>query len=429
MITNERQYRITRSQAEKFREALKHSNELELIRSGIDPVIAAAHKQGLKAQLLELDRALSDYDELRSGERAELVADHIWEIGERLVQARVARGFTQRELAERLNLKEQQVQRYEHERYRTANLERLSAIADALSIEVNIVLQMATSEGGQALHESRSFDPAKLPIREMKRRGWLDEFARESGQLSDSDAERARKFIAEYHGAEGHALHRKNVRSGSTLDEYALLAWKSRVLQKARRSYSTQFTYEPLDAAFVREIVELSQERTGVVESIHALRSRGVIVVFEPHLKGTHLDGAAMLLDGSVPVIGLTLRHDRLDNFWFTLLHEIGHVVCHRHQGLRDGFFDDNSAFSEDALEAEADEFAENALIPSEAWKASFVRFTKSAQEVQQFAKRFKVGDAVVAGRIRRERGYHLFREFIGSGCVRELISDAGLME
>lgn len=432
MITNERQYKITRAQADKFREALDDNNELELIRSGVDPIIAAAHKQGIKIQLNELESALAEYDELRAGERSELVAGRFWEIGERLIQARIIRGLTQRELADRLHLKEQQVQRYEQERYRTANLERLSAIADALSINVHIALQVSSRQQPEP-GKTRSFDPVKLPVRVinvMKRRGWLDEYARDVDNVPSGDNERAAYFISEYQGASGlTALHRMNVRAGSTLDDYALIAWKARVIQKARRLLTPSTTYEPLNASFVREVVEMSQQPDGIVRAVQALRAHGALVVFEPHLSGTHLDGAAMLMDGSIPVIGMTLRHDRLDNFWFTLLHEVGHVILHRHKGLQEGFFDDSSSPSDNILEEEADEFAENALIPTEAWKSSFVRFTKSVREVQQFARRFKIGDSIVAGRIRRERGYNLFNELVGNGCVKSLLANADLME
>lgn len=432
MITNERQYKITRAQAEKFREALDENNDIELIRSGVDPIIAAAHKQGIKVQLNELERALAEYDELRAGERSELVAGQLWEIGERLIQARIVRGLTQRELADRLHLKEQQVQRYEHERYRTANLDRLSAVADALSIKVHVALQVSARLDPQSA-DNRSFDPIKMPLRiinVMKRRGWLDDYARDVDNLPQGDNERAAHFIYEYQGSNGlKALHRMNVRMGSTLDDYALIAWKARVMQKARRLLTPSTTYEPLDASFVRELVEMSQDPAGIVQAVKALRNHGVLVVFEPHLSGTHLDGAAMLMDGNIPVVGMTLRHDRLDNFWFTLLHEIGHVIRHRHQGLQEGFFDDSSSPSDNVLEEEADEFAENALIPTEAWKSSFVRFTNSTREVQQFARRFKIGESIVAGRIRRERGYNLFNELIGNGCVKTILANSDLME
>ncbi|TCS18292.1 XRE family transcriptional regulator [Caulobacter sp. BK020] len=431
MITNERQYRITRAQAEKFQVALGENNELELIRSGVDPIIAAAHKRGLQEQLRELERQLSDYDSLRSGHQSELVADHLWQIGERLIQARVACGLTQRELADRLGVKEQQIQRYEQERYLTANLERLSAMAEALSLSIHVRLQVSVQSTGSPLPDNHRVDASRLPVREMKKRGWLNEFSDEEGDARRSDSDLAALFISRHHGLRGPAaLHRMNVRTGSTLDNHAMVAWKARILQKARQFLQgAPTTFEPLDASFVRELVGLSRSYDGPVRAVHALRERGVVTVFEPHLKGTHLDGAALLLDTATPVIGLTLRFDRLDNFWFTLLHELGHVVLHRDSGLKDGFFDDNTVTSESVAEGEADHFAENALIPDEAWRTSFVKFTKSSSEVQQFAKRYNVGDCVVAGRIRRERGYHLFKDLIGSGCVRELISDAGLME
>src|SRR3546814_7105056 len=62
------------------------------------------------------------------------------------------------------------------------------------------------------------------------------------------------------------------------------------------------------------------------------LNSAGVRVVVERHLPKTYLDGAAMLLDGKDAIIALTLRHDRLDNFWFVLFHELGHIVRHRNR-------------------------------------------------------------------------------------------------
>ena len=421
---------ITRSQADKFRAALSDNNELALIKDGIDPIIAAAHKQGLKELLRELDEALGRYDALRSGSVTALTIDRLGGLGEGLIEARIARGLSQKELGARLGLKEQQIQRYEQERYLTANIERLSQVADALALNVSVHLEMGSMRAVDSPVEERSFDPAKLPVREMKKRGWLEEFSHERPDAPASDKDRALAFVTEFAGVGGViALHRKNVRSGSELNEYALIAWQARVLQKARRLQGSVTHSQPLEASFIKQLVELSQAADGPAKAVRALRERGVLVVFEPHLQGTHLDGAAMLLDGTIPVVGLTLRHDRLDNFWFTLLHEIGHLVRHKEQGLREGFFDDNTVASSEVMETEADEFAENTLIPTEAWKSSFVRFTRSADQVLQFARRFKIGESVVAGRIRRERGYHLFKDLVGSGCVKELISEAHLLE
>jgi len=423
MITNERQYRITRAQIQKFRSAAASRDELELVRSGVDPLIAAAHKEGLKQQLAELEAAAARYEALSTGAVENLVAASFREVGERLIEARIGRGYSQKELADRLGLKEQQIQRYEQERYAGASANRLAEVSEALEISLTVRIDLAPR--APASVEARSFDPARLPVREMAKRGWLAEFADEGANTRASAVERSAAYVAAYGGTDGvGVLHRKKVRVGSTLDEYALLAWKARILQKARGLKQAVGRYEPLDAAFVQELVGYSRDPEGPLRAVEALNEHGVVVVCEPHLKGTHMDGAAMLLEGEVPVIGLTLRYDRLDNFWFTLLHEVGHIVRHREQGLRDGFFDDNTGVSAERVEVEADEFAENALIPTEVWKSSFVRFTRDPEQVAQFAKRQGVAEAIVAGRIRRERGYNLFKDLIGSGCVRSLLAD-----
>src|SRR5215208_5229999 len=73
----------------------------------------------------------------------------------------------------------------------------------------------------------------------------------------------------------------------------------------------------------------------------------------------------------------MTIRFDRIDNFWFVLLHELGHIFLHHSSGLDDGFFDDMDADAETALEQQADDFAYDALIPKELWKTSPARFAK----------------------------------------------------
>jgi HTH-type transcriptional regulator/antitoxin HigA len=174
----------------------------------------------------------------------------------------------------------------------------------------------------------------------------------------------------------------------------------------------------------------LSERADGPQKAVALLRECGVAVVFEEHLPQTHLDGAAMLLDDTIPVIGMTLRLNRLDNFWFVLLHECAHIILHADRGLRDGFFDDEGSPALAAVEKEADEYARNALISSEVWKGSLVRFTASSEQVIQFAKKNKVGVAVVAGRIQRDRqDYTLFSELVGRGEPRKLISAAGYWE
>jgi HTH-type transcriptional regulator / antitoxin HigA len=436
MITNERQYRITKSQAERFRAALRDFNEIDLVKQGVDPVIIAAQRASIEQQLTELEKDIAHYESLRSGRVKRLFPSKITDIGENLIEARISQGLSQKSLAERLGMKEQQVQRYEQERYLSANLIRVAEVAEALQLDLFAFFEAREDtlldKIVPNLKGRIGFDQTKLPVKEMKRRGWLKQIRLPATMESATDEDLATAFVSQaFDSQPAPSLHKQNVRMGSERDPYALLAWKAQVLHKAWRARaSLQLGHEPLDAHAIKRLVTLSAVSDGPLRAVDALREHGVILVFEWHLPSTHLDGAAMLLNGEVPVIGLTLRYDRLDNFWFVLLHEVGHVILHRERGLREGFFDEDQAALENTIETEADEFAQSAFIPKEVWKRSFVRFTASSEQVYRFAAERKVGVAIVAGRIRRERDdYQLFSELVGSGTVRKLLTGAGYWE
>jgi DNA-binding XRE family transcriptional regulator len=135
MIKNEREYRITRAQAQKLEEALS-----ELSRTGGDTrlplILQQAQRDSLQSQLDDLREELSEYEGLRSGKRTVISLDSLEELPRALIQARIAAGLSQRDLAERLGVKEQQIQRYEAADYAGASLERLSAVIRALGARV-----------------------------------------------------------------------------------------------------------------------------------------------------------------------------------------------------------------------------------------------------------------------------------------------------
>ncbi len=431
MITNERQYKITKSEAERFKAALQGFKEIDLIKQGLDPVIVIAQRNSLEQQLKDLQAQVADYEKLRSGRVKRLFPTSIGEIGQTLIEARIARNLSQRELADRLGMKEQQIQRYEQDRYLTANLTRVAEVADALQFDLVAFFESRTDTLLERIAPNLrdGFDISKLPVKEMKKRGWLSQMRLPehlTGPLSDMDL--AAAFVSQAVGS--HALHRQHVRSGSKQDPYSLLAWRARLLQRAK-SLETSNPIRPLETqSLVRSLVGLSTKKNGPVETVELLRQHGIILIIERHLPSTHLDGAAMMVNGDTPIIGLTLRHDRLDNFWFTLLHELGHVFLHRDQGLREGFFDEEGAPSVDKLEKEADSFAESAFITNEVWAKSFVRFTRDKNQVIEFAKNRGISGAVVAGRIRRERkDYTIFSELVGQGELRKMMSSAGYLE
>lgn len=137
MITNQRQYLHTQAQAERFRQALVAPDA-----AGLHPRAARAIRAGVQSQLDDLLAELAEYDALRNGQVVTLEADSIVGIGAALIKARIARQLTQKELAERLQLAEQQIQRYEATRYQGVAAERLQQVADALRLRVHEVFTL-----------------------------------------------------------------------------------------------------------------------------------------------------------------------------------------------------------------------------------------------------------------------------------------------
>lgn len=145
MITNERQYRITKAEAERFEEALARAEEQS---AHLHPRLQQAMREGLESQLQELREQLAEYEALRSGRIAVLELDSLGELPDALVRARISAGLTQRELAGRLGLKEQQVQRYEATRYAGVSLERIQQVVEALGAKIRerIILPSAAED-------------------------------------------------------------------------------------------------------------------------------------------------------------------------------------------------------------------------------------------------------------------------------------------
>jgi HTH-type transcriptional regulator / antitoxin HigA len=223
-------------------------------------------------------------------------------------------------------------------------------------------------------------------------------------------------------GAKSPVLLRASVRGKSDTDVAALQLWHARASQLARqRASRPRRDFDFVDLSWTRDLVKLSPLSDGPRKAIEFLEDRGVCVVCERHLPRTYVDGAAFLVDDR-PVIALSLRFDRLDNFWFTLLHELGHIFLHHANGLEEGFFDDIECDTTDQLEQEADRFASDALIPSELWKTSPARFAKTIDPMRKFARSIGIHEAIVVGRIRRERGYSMYSDFVGQGEVRKLL-------
>jgi HTH-type transcriptional regulator/antitoxin HigA len=427
MITNERQYRITKRQLSSLRRALADFDPKEVAERAGSDVLAAAELNALRSEEASLSSQLREYELLRSGEITQLKASSLGELPSILIRARIAQGLSQRELAELVGVKEQQIQRYESDEYASASLRRLLEIAEALKLSITEVAELKPKSSTAEAVITREIDWSLFPVKEMYRRHWFEGF---SGSLTAA-LEQADTLVSDFVKNErprpSVALYRKRVRAGSSVDGYALLAWECRILSlaaraKLRRSYQDG----SIDTQWIAELARQSGKTDGPLCAKKQLEEAGIALVVEPHLVSTHLDGAALLHDEG-PVIGMTLRYDRLDDFWFVLFHELFHVVKHLRKGRVQGIFDDLDISDIDGVEHETDSLAGEALIPSEEWNRALARYVRSSESVVALASELRISPAIVAGRIRHEAGnYTILNDLVGQGEVRKHFPEAG---
>ena len=133
MITNERQLKITKAQAARFERALAGLAETH---SALSPLLRQAERAALESQRETLLAEIAEYETLRSGKQRVFDASFV-DLPRALVKARIARGLTQKDLAERLGLKEQQIQRYEGTAYAGASVQRVQQVIEALQLQVS----------------------------------------------------------------------------------------------------------------------------------------------------------------------------------------------------------------------------------------------------------------------------------------------------
>lgn len=300
-------------------------------------------------------------------------------------------------------------------------------MARALHRHLGVPAEALLREPATAAEQSLTdIDWRRFPLKEMVKRQWLSDLpdlARRAEELVGDLMERAGG-----RGLTPAALYRKNdrLRTNAKTNRYALQAWCWQVLATANRNPpEAKYTPGSVTLEFLRRVARLSCKEDGPRLAREYLAAHGIPLVIERHLPRTHLDGAALRLGDGRPVVALTLRYDRIDGFWFCLLHELAHVGRHLAHDPGATFADDQSlrtanAATEDRREAEADAWAAEALIPRAVWETSAVRVAPTPLAVTSLAQRLQVHPATIAGRVRYERrNYRLLSQFVGSGQVR----------
>lgn len=256
---------------------------------------------------------------------------------------------------------------------------------------------------------------------EMVELGWL------SGEATKDNDLKTQTIVTLLHGfpQSSPALLRGSldVVEVKKIKDPRLSAWLAYLnWQSTRDKFETPYTQGSVSVETIRQIARLSVHEDGPVRAVKHLRRLGISVHVTRAIPGTRVDGCAFWCLANRPLIGLSLRFDRLDNFWFSLLHECAHVALHV-TGPNQAFADDFSVREDlEDVEVEANLTAADAAIPRAMWKRSEAARWATAANIERVAREAGVHPSIAAGRVRYEKNdYTLFSKLIGQGQAAKL--------
>ncbi len=213
-------------------------------------------------------------------------------------------------------------------------------------------------------------------------------------------------------------------RKSADADEILVALWQAKARAEAEYLCVTEDlpAFTKLTRGQLRDFAQMSVDPQ-VVRQLPAILSKlGIILVYVHALPGMKADGAVFRLSTGQPVVAMSLRFPRLDYFWFTLLHELSHLVLHLSR-LKDPVFFDVEAAEKGLIEKTANRLAKDSLVNPESWESCDPKFDPSDRAVRKYAAEEGVHPAIVAGLLRRESGnYTRYSKLISQHDVREII-------
>lgn len=274
-------------------------------------------------------------------------------------------GWAQKDLAEILDLSEKHVSQLLSNKVPiTLSMARLlsSAFKQSPEFWINLDVKYRTSseEDSQCLEaKERAQIFSVMPIRDMQKKGWLPkekdkliEAVKKFWRISRLDFSMLDTWVTK-------ACYKSSEAFSSKFNAFFARAWVQKLLSEAEKIKGVPLYDSRKLTKLAENLAAFTIQRDGIELFIAELKKTGVIFLVLPHLEKTYTDGAACWINNN-PIIALTGRFSRIDNFWFTMAHEIGHVLRHQDR-LKDNIFidsTDNEDLLENRGESEANGFA-----------------------------------------------------------------------
>lgn len=296
---------------------------------------------------------------------------------------------------------------------RNLTLVMMRKLVNGLGVPAQVFLQ----DEAILLNKS-NIDWQAYPLKDMFKKSYFPNFKGKLTDLKQVAEEEIRGFINRVKGASNlpkpcmkTAAHGENSKE---VNEYALQAWQIKVLEKGYQEQPNivSFDESAINSEFLKKIAQYSFLDEGPILVQKFLAKYGVYMVVEPHLEQTYLDGAAFLSPKGNPIVAVTLRYDRLDNFWFTLLHELAHIERKHVNKETSAIFDSNlNPDDTDKIEHEANEIAKNSLGLPEC-KLNAV---DTYSDIIKLEREYNISASIIIGQIRRVKNdYTLFSRKMG---------------
>ena len=348
-----------------------------------------------------------------------------------------ARGWTQSDLADILGRDAMLVTGIVNAKRRITP-ETARGLADAFGtsaefwLNLEAAYQLSKVRGPDTSVAQRARLYAKAPVKEMIRRNWLEGSdnvdvleTRLCEFLGITDIDQEPEFFP-------HAAR-------MSTPYYAVLPSQLAWLARARK-LATTITANPYSARSLPTTVNELRKLFKAVEEIRhvssVLADGGIRFIILEHLKGSKIDGAGFWLDNRSPVIAMSLRLDRIDNFWHTLIHELGHIknkdgLTNNNPALDIDMYSTSAEVQKPLFEKSADIFAADTLVPQDALNDFVNRISPlySTPHLSGFANLHQVHTGIVIGQLqhRGELSYSQFRPFLER--VRTRITDNALTD
>lgn len=177
--------------------------------------------------------------------------------------------------------------------------------------------------------------------------------------------------------------------------------------------------FKGLSLLDIQEIINLSTEPKSYLTIPSLLLKKGIILIYEKSIQGLNVDGVVYKNENGNPIVSLSIRHNRIDNFWFTLAHELSHIFLH-YDFLDNVIIDDFDEKESSQIELEANKLAGDLLIPKNIWRGCPVKYSTNSSDIISFSKQYNINPAILAGRIRNERdNFSIFNDIIYLEDVR----------